>query len=648
MVNPLLLPGSLPQDGWPGRGWFRVRVAIDSTLWNVPLALEHVQTGASEIYLNGRLLYSSGKIGADQNEEEPYVEIFAGTDPRSFIFDRQYDQVIAVRYSNLSLDKFHLHHFQGGFGLVLADLNESIGNRVEWVSKQRVAQAITTSVAALLALLHLMLFLFYPKARENLYYAIATALFAVFFYSIVQWSRETDPELMFYGFHVMEVSVYLALIATLRFVYAAFYESLPRLFWILFALSLIANIFEFHRDSGPPLAMAASVLLLIAELLRSMFKQILARKPDTWIIGMGFLCLMMGMVHFVMVVFDVILPIVDGPAHLWGMLALLASMSVYLTRTIAQTNKDRDFVQGAFGQYLSPAVVDELMANPDMVNQLGGEERVMTALFSDIASFSTISERLTPGELVHFINEYLSEMCAIIEEYGGTIDKFEGDAIVAFFGAPLHFDDHAERATRACLDQQQKLVELRQRWNEDGALPPALCELRSQWQAEGRVFAQVRMGLAAGPMVVGNMGSQNRTDYTMMGDTVNLAARFESGQKIYGTDIMVNEQIYERVKELVEARQLDVIQVMGKEEPVTAYEVLARKDHLSAEKRETLALYNQGLAAYHAFEFTEALRLFEKALELDPQDGPALLYVDRCKEFAADPPTDLVFRARAK
>lgn len=160
------------------------------------------------------------------------------------------------------------------------------------------------------------------------------------------------------------------------------------------------------------------------------------------------------------------------------------------------------------------------------------------------------------------------------------------------------------------------MVELRQHWSEDGALPPALRELRSQWEAEGHVFAQVRMGLAAGPMVVGNMGSQTRTDYTMMGDTVNLAARFESGQKIYGTDIMVNEQIYEQVKDQVEVRLLDVIQVMGKEKPVKAYEVLARKGDLSTERRQILDLYNQGITAYHAFEFVEALRLFEQALEL--------------------------------
>ena len=329
----------------------------------------------------------------------------------------------------------------------------------------------------------------------------------------------------------------------------------------------------------------------------------------------------------------------------------LTIIAGYLALTIygyVIKEKEKEFVQGAFGHYLSPTVVEHIMANPDMINQLGGEERVMTAFFSDIASFSTISECLTPGELVDFINGYLTEMCDIIEGYGGTIDKFEGDAIVAFFGAPLYYDDHAVRAVMATIDQQRKLIELRQRWDEPGAIPTPLKELRDRWHGEGRTFTQVRIGITAGPMIVGNMGSRSRTDYTMMGDTVNLAARFESGQKVYGTNIMINDQIYEQVKDLVEARKLDLIQVVGKEEPVIAYEVLERKGELSAEMMQVLELYNQGQEAYWQFQFNEARQLFEKALEIVPNDGPSALYADRCEEFALNPPEDLIFRAQNK
>ena len=312
--------------------------------------------------------------------------------------------------------------------------------------------------------------------------------------------------------------------------------------------------------------------------------------------------------------------------------------------------REKEFVQGAFGHYLSPAVVDQIMANPDMVNQLGGEERNMSAFFSDIASFSTISECLEPAQLVDFINGYLTEMCDIIEGYGGTIDKFEGDAIVAFFGAPIYYDDHASRAIMASIDQQEKLIELRERWNQPKAIPPRLEELRDRWLSQGRTFGGVRIGVTAGPMIVGNMGSRSRTDYTMMGDTVNLAARFESGSKAYGQSvgIMVNDAIYDQVSDLVEGRKLDLIQVVGKEEPVTGYEILTRKGNLTPEMSEVLDLYNKGMDAFWAYEFIEARALFEKALKIVPTDGPSAVYADRCEEFALNKPEDLVYRPDGK
>lgn len=340
-------------------------------------------------------------------------------------------------------------------------------------------------------------------------------------------------------------------------------------------------------------------------------------------------------------------------AGLW--LDLVAPLVILVAGYLAVTiygyvikEREKDFVQGAFGHYLSPAVVEHILQNPAMVSQLGGEERVMTAFFSDIASFSTISECLTPAELVQFINEYLTEMCDIIESYGGTIDKFEGDAIVAFFGAPIYYEDHASRAALACIDQQRRLVELRERWVAEQSLPVRLEELRRAWKRQGRTFAHVRMGVTAGPMIVGNMGSRSRTDYTIMGDTVNLAARFESGQRIYNIGIMVNDAIHDAVVDQVAMRKLDVIQVTGKEDSVTAYEILDRKSDLDPQRREVLQLYNEGLALYEQFEFDRARKLFEQALLVLPTDGPSALYADRCEDFAENPPEDLVYRAQAK
>jgi class 3 adenylate cyclase/CHASE2 domain-containing sensor protein len=360
-----------------------------------------------------------------------------------------------------------------------------------------------------------------------------------------------------------------------------------------------------------------------------------------------------GMVMGIVVIYSAIAFFGFTHAGLWleFVAPLMTVVIGYLALTIYGyiiKEKEKEFVQGAFGHYLSPAVVDQIMTNPDMIGQLGGEERIMTAFFSDIAAFSTISECLTPAELVSFINEYLSDMCDIIEAAGGTIDKFEGDAIVAFFGAPLYYDDHAVRGCMSCIDQQRAMIQLRERWHGEKALPPALMALRDRWDQQGRSFCHVRIGLTAGPMVVGNMGSRTRTDYTMMGDTVNLAARFESGQKIYGTGIMVNEAIYEQVSDQVEGRRLDFIQVMGKEEPATAYEILERKGEITQSQTNMLGLYQQGLELYDKFEFAEAKARFEEALKVMPDDGPCALYADRCEDYASNPPEDLVFRADSK
>ena len=453
----------------------------------------------------------------------------------------------------------------------------------------------------------------------------------------------------------------------LRFVYALFYERLPRQFWIFLTAFiglpicgfLLAFLLTIWIGLEIPRALVVGVVLLpvltvigiAIECLRIIAVALWRKQPGAWLFAGG-LCsvLLFALVAATCNALGIRnpLPTESYVFAIFVLAAPLVAMSVFLSRRVAQTSRAREFIQTAFGQYLAPTVVEQLVESPEMLGQLGGEERVMTAFFSDITSFTTLSESLTPNELVNFINQYLSEMCAIIEEYGGTVDKFEGDAIVAFFGAPIFFQDHAVRATMACIDQQKKLQELRHRWRQEGDLPRPLVDLWTRWEAEGRTFCHVRMGLAAGPMVVGNMGSQHRTDYTMMGDTVNLAARFESGQKIYGTGIMVNDVVYGQVREQVEARKLDTIQVVGKEEPVTAYEILGRKGELTEEQYRVLELYDRGMAAYETFEFAGARDLFQQVLEIDPTDGPSTLYADRCEEFAADPPEDLIFRAEIK
>jgi len=282
--------------------------------------------------------------------------------------------------------------------------------------------------------------------------------------------------------------------------------------------------------------------------------------------------------------------------------------------------KQKGFIKGAFSQYLSPTVIDQIVENPDML-QLGGEKREMTPFFSDVQGFSTISEGLTPEELVLLLNEYLTAMCDIISSHHGTIDKFEGDAIIAFWGAPLDQPDHATVACYAAIEMQQRNEEMRQMLRE-----------------QNRPLLYTRMGLNSGPVVVGNMGSADRMDYTMMGDVVNLAARLEGANKFYKTFTMISGSTYELAKDDIDSRQLDIIRVVGKKEPVHVYEVLARKNETGSEMSGVVEQYLKGLKLYQDRNFADAVKEFEKVLDIDQEDGPSLTYVKRCGVFLETPP----------
>ncbi|MBF0462008.1 MAG: adenylate/guanylate cyclase domain-containing protein [Magnetococcales bacterium] len=317
----------------------------------------------------------------------------------------------------------------------------------------------------------------------------------------------------------------------------------------------------------------------------------------------------------------------------YGLTAVVLSFLIIGFRYYLLEMSQKKMIKGAFGQYLSPKVVEILVKDPTKLS-LGGESREMTAFFSDVAGFSTISEKLTPEELVQLLNEYLTAMCDIIARYDGTVDKFEGDAIIAFWGAPLDQPDHAVLACYACIDMAKHMV-----------------QMREKLRAENRPPMTVRMGVNSGRMVVGNMGSKQRMDYTIMGDAVNLAARLEGANKFYSSGTMISDATYQPAKDFIEARELDVVRVVGKNEPVTIYQLLDRKGALDPTMTEIVARYNHAREAYKAKDFATALQRFEKILELDPKDGPGLAYIARCKEYLENPPPadwDGVFQFTSK
>ena len=280
----------------------------------------------------------------------------------------------------------------------------------------------------------------------------------------------------------------------------------------------------------------------------------------------------------------------------------------------------KTLIRDAFGQYLSPKVVNILVKDPSRLS-LGGEQREMTAFFSDVAGFSSISEQLTPAGLVALLNEYLTAMCDIIAEHEGTVDKFEGDAIIAFWGAPLDQPDHALKACLAAIDMQRYMVDYRKRL-----------------EAEGRPLLKVRMGLNSGQILVGNMGSAQRMDYTIMGDAVNLAARLEGVNKFYGSATLISQHTQRLVGDALEVREVDVVRVVGKNEPVTLFEPLARAGELRPEESALREAFAEARGHYQRRDFPAAVAAFEAVLAKFPGDGPSETLLARSKLYAEAPP----------
>jgi adenylate cyclase len=325
-------------------------------------------------------------------------------------------------------------------------------------------------------------------------------------------------------------------------------------------------------------------------------------------------------------------------ANLWldqlgiSLALLLPSVGIGAIKFASEESQKR-FIKSAFSNYLSPLVIDEIIKHPESL-QLGGELREISIFFSDVAGFSTISEKLNPQQLVALLNEYLSEMTDIILSYGGTVDKYEGDAIIAFFGAPHPFPDHAAKLCFAAIDMKKRLA-----------------ELRELWRSSGRDELKVRMGMNTGMAVVGNMGSKMRMDYTMMGDSVNLAARLEGVNKKYGTYAMISENTFNQAKDVIEARELDIIRVVGKEEPTKVYELLGRKGTLPDYMLEMLSKYYEGLELWRGREWKAARTAFKSALKIVENDGASNTYYVRCTEFLDNPPPknwDGVYRLTTK
>jgi len=279
-------------------------------------------------------------------------------------------------------------------------------------------------------------------------------------------------------------------------------------------------------------------------------------------------------------------------------------------------------MKAMFSTYVNPEVVETLIQHPEKL-QLGGEKMDLTAMFA-LCSGPGLEDAETPEELVERLNEFFTVMTEDIFKYDGMLDKYEGSIIMAVFGAPIHYADNAVKACYAVLGMHK-----------------ATQELYKKWDAEGKKHIHVSVGLNSGPMIAGNMGSQSRFNYTIMGDSVNLAARLLGANKQYNTRLMISQYTYEKAKDAVIARSIDRIRVKGRDEPVEVFELMGRKDEgLPENMVRCKEHFEAGSKLYLSQKWDEAIAEFRKSLEANPADGPSKIYITRCEEFKVNPPGD--------
>jgi adenylate cyclase len=298
-------------------------------------------------------------------------------------------------------------------------------------------------------------------------------------------------------------------------------------------------------------------------------------------------------------------------------LAGLASMAAIVAYRLVVTDKGERLLRRSFALYLAPQVIDKMLAS-NKLPVLGGETRDVTVFFSDLEGFSSISEKMTPVELVAFMNEYLSAMTEVIESESGYIDKYIGDSIVAVFGAPADDSDHASNAARAALGCSARLREL----NGYSAA------------FQGHKVAH-RMGLNSGAALVGNIGSGRRFNYSVMSDAVNVASRLEGANKYYGTTIAASEMTVALTGSTFTWRELDAIRVQGRSTPVNIYELLAEAGQETPQQAASAASYAEGLAHWRNREFDAAAKCFERFADVDK---PSARFLSRARAFSSHPP----------
>ena len=334
---------------------------------------------------------------------------------------------------------------------------------------------------------------------------------------------------------------------------------------------------------------------------------------NPWVVAAFCFFLLVGYLVLVVVLFSsgILVDMIFFP------LAVILSYGSNLVHLYRAERRQKMQIIDAFGKYVSPEIVSELMQHPEKLT-LGGERRELTIYFSDIRGFTTLSEKLSPEQLVALLNEYLTAMTDIIMSHRGIVDKYIGDAVMAFWGAPLPQKNHAVLACGAALEMMEKLK-----------------SLQPVWMKKGFPLVECGMGINTGNAVIGNMGSSQRFNYTCMGDTINLGSRLEGLTKEYGVGILISEATRRKLPKEFIVREVDTVKVKGKKEPIIIYE-LAGKVRIDAKKQKIISYFESGLKKYRSTKFKEAISDFEKSAQLG--DKTSEIFIERCHHFIKEHP----------
>jgi len=635
-----------PFDRWQGIGWFRAVFEVDSSLWNKPLGLSMQYDGAIEFYLDGELLHRFGKVGTSKEKEEPDILLIPRLQVISFRALADTDSgksrhLIAIRYSSFFLESPLWLGSQPGYEFDIGDFKQMSAQRDNYIRKITFHQMLLMGVFLAFALLHLLLFVFYPRQRANLYFAVLTAGFALTVYFWFQMFFTTDPAQWIFVVIWRNTALTLTILCFIRFTYLLIYPKLPRPFMVFFLVGLGLTIWSWFRTSMALTYLAVFWIVAYAEIVRVLIAARMRKREaqqGSWIILFGSLPLALTAVYWFLVGLEVVPePWVfeEFPTPFYAILILMLSMSVFLSRNFARTNKNLEAqlakvsaierevrrTRDVFRLFVPDAILDRIAKQGLESIKLGGaEEGIATILFTDIRSFTTIAEKLSPNDTLAFLNEFMQRMEPVIHQNGGFINQFVGDEIMAIF----YRSGHEDAAIATAIGLRQALNEHNRRRAERGEPP-----------------IDIGVGVNTGKVIWGTIGSEVRMESAIIGDTVNLASRLQNLTKNYGVGVLVSESAFREISnpERFCYREIDVVQVRGKTKPVVVYEIFdADSDLIKMKKHNCLSQYNRGLHYFHAEDWQQAMSLFEECLEIYPDDPISRLYIERCRAHLANSP----------